>query len=167
MRHGVLVLAGLALAQPLHGQRASVDSAAIVALELEMSRLLMAGQVRRVCHPSDLRLRPDHPEGYVGGARRGPRELADAWGRWPHAADRPLGASVRRCGSADGCRGGSGLQRTPHADHQDVRASAGAVAAGGAPQFGHLGTLTHNPRMQPTGRGWIEARHGTLTLSYR
>ena len=45
MRHGVLVLAGLALAQPLHGQRASVDSAAIVALELEMSRLLMAGQV--------------------------------------------------------------------------------------------------------------------------
>jgi len=42
MRHGVLVLAGLALAQPLHGQRASVDSAAIVALELEMSRLLMA-----------------------------------------------------------------------------------------------------------------------------
>lgn len=48
MRHGVLVLAGLALAQPLHGQRASVDSAAIVALELEMSRLLAAGQVERI-----------------------------------------------------------------------------------------------------------------------
>lgn len=45
MRHGVLVLAGLALAQPLQGQKASADSAAIVALELEMSRLLAAGQV--------------------------------------------------------------------------------------------------------------------------
>ena len=45
MRHGVLVLAGLALAPPLHGQKASADSAAIVALELEMSRLLAAGQV--------------------------------------------------------------------------------------------------------------------------
>lgn len=45
MRHGVLVLAGLALAQPLHGQKASADSAAIVALELEMSRLLMAGRI--------------------------------------------------------------------------------------------------------------------------
>jgi hypothetical protein len=45
MRHGVLVLAGLALTQPLHGQKASADSAAIVALELEMSRLLAAGHV--------------------------------------------------------------------------------------------------------------------------
>jgi uncharacterized protein DUF4440 len=45
MRHGVLVLAGLALAQPMHGQKASADSAAIVALELEMSRLLATAQV--------------------------------------------------------------------------------------------------------------------------
>jgi hypothetical protein len=45
MRHGVLVLAGLALTQPLHGQKVSADSAAIVALELEMSRLLAAGHV--------------------------------------------------------------------------------------------------------------------------
>ncbi len=44
MRHGVLVLAGLALAQPLRGQKASADSAAIVALELEMSRLLATGK---------------------------------------------------------------------------------------------------------------------------
>jgi hypothetical protein len=44
MRYGVLVLAGLALAQPLPGQ-ISADSAAIVALELEMSRLLAAGHV--------------------------------------------------------------------------------------------------------------------------
>ena len=45
MRYSALVLAGLVLAQPLHGQKASADSAAIVALELEMSRLLAAGQV--------------------------------------------------------------------------------------------------------------------------
>ena len=45
MRLAVLALAGLALAQPLRGQQASADSAAIVALELELSRLLAAGQV--------------------------------------------------------------------------------------------------------------------------
>jgi hypothetical protein len=45
MRNGVLVIAGLVCAQPLYGQTASADSAAIVALELEMSRLLAAGQV--------------------------------------------------------------------------------------------------------------------------
>ena len=46
MRLGVLVLAGLALVQPVRGQQASADSAAIVALELEMSRLLTGGQVQ-------------------------------------------------------------------------------------------------------------------------
>jgi len=45
MRNGVLVIAGLVCAQPLYGQTASADSAAIVALELEMSRLLAVGQV--------------------------------------------------------------------------------------------------------------------------
>ena len=45
MRYGVLVLASLALAPQLHGQSTSADSAAIVALELELSRLLAAGQV--------------------------------------------------------------------------------------------------------------------------
>jgi hypothetical protein len=45
MRHGVLVIAGLVIGQPLHGQTASADSAAIVALELEMSRLLAEGRV--------------------------------------------------------------------------------------------------------------------------
>ena len=44
MRNGLLVIAGLVLAQPLQAQ-ASADSAAIVALELEMSRLLAAGRV--------------------------------------------------------------------------------------------------------------------------
>ena len=45
MRYVALILAGLTLAQPLHGQSPSADSAAIVALELEMSRLLMAGRI--------------------------------------------------------------------------------------------------------------------------
>lgn len=45
MRYGILVLAGLALAHSLLAQRTSADSAAIVALELEMSRLLEAGKV--------------------------------------------------------------------------------------------------------------------------
>ena len=45
MRYGALVLACLSLAQPVQGQNTSADSAAIVALELEMSRLLAAGQV--------------------------------------------------------------------------------------------------------------------------
>jgi Domain of unknown function (DUF4440) len=45
MRCVVLILSGLALAQPLPGQNASADSAAIVALELEMSRLLMGGRI--------------------------------------------------------------------------------------------------------------------------
>jgi hypothetical protein len=45
MRNGVPVIAGLVFAQPLPGQAASTDSAAIVALEVEMSRLLAAGRV--------------------------------------------------------------------------------------------------------------------------
>ena len=44
MRTGVLIIASLAFAQTAHGQRASADSAAIVALEFEMSRLLTAGR---------------------------------------------------------------------------------------------------------------------------
>jgi hypothetical protein len=45
MRYSVLIIAGLAFAQPVDAQRNSADSAAIVALELEMARLLAAGQV--------------------------------------------------------------------------------------------------------------------------
>jgi hypothetical protein len=45
MRCGFLILVGLALVPPVPGQNTSADSAAIVALELEMSRLLAAGQV--------------------------------------------------------------------------------------------------------------------------
>lgn len=45
MRTGVLLILGLAVARPGTAQRPSADSAAIVALELEMSRLLSAGRI--------------------------------------------------------------------------------------------------------------------------
>lgn len=45
MLKSVLVISGLACVQPLAAQEASADSAAIVALELEMSRLLVQGRI--------------------------------------------------------------------------------------------------------------------------
>jgi hypothetical protein len=45
MRPSVMVIAWLALAPPAYAQQASADSAAIVALELELTRLLAAGRV--------------------------------------------------------------------------------------------------------------------------
>jgi hypothetical protein len=45
MRKSVVIFTWLALAQPLSAQLASADSASIVALELEMSRLLTAGRI--------------------------------------------------------------------------------------------------------------------------
>jgi hypothetical protein len=45
MRYSVLVIAWLAFAHPVYAQRASADSAAIVALEHEMTRLLAAGRI--------------------------------------------------------------------------------------------------------------------------
>jgi hypothetical protein len=45
MRKSVVLIASLVCIQPLSGQQASADSAAIVALELEMSRLLVQGRI--------------------------------------------------------------------------------------------------------------------------
>ena len=45
MRKTVLIITWLAFVRPLAAQRASADSAAVVALELEMSQLLMAGRI--------------------------------------------------------------------------------------------------------------------------
>jgi hypothetical protein len=45
MARRLLIIAGLAFAYPLSAQGTSADSAAIVALELEMSDLLMAGHI--------------------------------------------------------------------------------------------------------------------------
>ena len=45
MRKSVVLMANLLCIQPLSAQQASADSAAIVALELEMSRLLVQGRI--------------------------------------------------------------------------------------------------------------------------
>jgi hypothetical protein len=45
MHKRVLAIAWLAVAQPLYAQQASTDSATVVALELEMTRLLAAGRI--------------------------------------------------------------------------------------------------------------------------
>lgn len=45
LRYGALLIGGLACAAPARAQTASADSAAIVALEMEMTRLLAAGRV--------------------------------------------------------------------------------------------------------------------------
>lgn len=45
MRNCVLAIAWVTCAHPVHAQGASADSAAIVALEHEMSRLLAAGRI--------------------------------------------------------------------------------------------------------------------------
>jgi hypothetical protein len=45
MHYAALILVSLTLTRPLHGQSPSADSAAIVALELEMSRLLTSGRI--------------------------------------------------------------------------------------------------------------------------
>ena len=45
MRAAALIIASLMLARPGYGQRASADSAAIIALENELTRLLAAGRI--------------------------------------------------------------------------------------------------------------------------
>jgi hypothetical protein len=97
MRHGALVLAGLAIAHPLHGQQASADSAAIVALELEMSRLLTVGQVEEYA----THLTAD----YARTTRQGTLERRDAalasWrGRGAGGLMRPTDLWVRVYGDA-------------------------------------------------------------------
>ena len=70
MRTAVLFIASLAFAQPAYGQSASADSAAIVALELEMSRLLTAGRIDEYA----THLTPD----YARTTRQGRVERRDA-----------------------------------------------------------------------------------------
>jgi Domain of unknown function (DUF4440) len=70
MRLSVLVIAWFALAQPLYAQGASVDSAAIVALELELTRLLADGRVDEYA----THLTPD----YARTTRQGTLERRDA-----------------------------------------------------------------------------------------
>jgi len=97
MRNGVLVIAGLVVAQPVRGQTASADSAAIVALELEMSRLLAEGRVDEYA----THLTSD----YARTTREGKLERRDAalasWrGRGPGGPIQPAELWVRVYGDA-------------------------------------------------------------------
>ena len=97
MRYRLLALASLALAPGLHGQSTSADSAAIVALELEMSRLLAAGEVDRYA----THLAPD----YARTTQQGKLEHRDAalrsWReRGPGALMKPTDLWVRVYGDA-------------------------------------------------------------------
>jgi Domain of unknown function (DUF4440) len=97
MRCGVLILAGLALVPPVNGQNTSADSAAIVALELEMSHLLAAGQVDEYA----THLAPD----YARTTQQGKLEERDAalanWrARGAGARMRPTDLWVRVYGDA-------------------------------------------------------------------
>lgn len=97
MRSAILFVASLAVAQPASGQRASADSAAIVALEFEMSRLLMEGRIDEYA----THLTPD----YARTTRRGRLERRDAavasWrARGAGGLMRPIDLWVRVYGDA-------------------------------------------------------------------
>jgi len=97
MGKAVLFIAGLAFAQPLFAQGASADSAAIVALELEMSRLLMAGHIDEYA----THLASD----YARTTRQGTVERRDAalasWrARGPTGPMKPIDLWVRVYGDA-------------------------------------------------------------------
>ncbi len=97
MRYHLLVIVSLALGQPLHGQVTSADSAAIVALELEMSRLLAAGKIDEYA----THLAPD----YARTTRQGRLERRDealaSWrARGPTGPAQPIDLWVRVYGDA-------------------------------------------------------------------
>lgn len=97
MRMSVLIIAGLACAQPLRAQQASADSAAIVALELEMSRLLVQGRIDEYA----THLTSD----YARTTRQGTLERRDAaltsWrARGPTGPTQPVDLWVRVYGDA-------------------------------------------------------------------
>ena len=97
MGKGVLIIAALAFAQPLFAQGTSADSAAIVALELEMSRLLTAGHIDEYA----THLASD----YARTTRQGTVERRDAalasWrARGPTGPTKPIDLWVRVYGDA-------------------------------------------------------------------
>lgn len=97
MRKSVLIIAWLTFVQPLSAQRASADSAALVALELEMSRLLMAGRIDEYATHLDL--------DYARTTQQGILESRDAalasWrARAPTGPTQPVDLWVRVYGDA-------------------------------------------------------------------
>jgi hypothetical protein len=92
MRKSVLIITWLAFVQPLATQGASADSAAIVALELEMSRLLMARRIDEYATHLTSDYARTTREGIVEGrdaalaawrtqGRAGPTQPIDLWVR--------------------------------------------------------------------------------------
>ena len=97
MRTSALVIAWLAFAQSLYGQRASADSAAIISLELEMARLLATGRIDEYA----THLTSD----YARTTRQGSLELREAalasWrARGQSSLMQPTGLWVRVYGDA-------------------------------------------------------------------
>jgi hypothetical protein len=148
MRHSIAVIVGLTFAVPLSAQSTSADSAAVVALELELTRLLAAGRIDEYAtHLTANYARTTRP-GQAGIARRGSRQLASPEDPQPRPTRRAVGPRVRRCGRADEGSRRSRFDCSRHADYQDVRAPARALAAGGATRLGY------QTRSEMKGRYW-------------
>ena len=97
MRSAVLFVASLAVAQPASGQQASADSAAIVALEFEMSRLLMEGRIDEYA----THLTPDYARTTRGGRlERRDAALASWRARGAGGLMRPIDLWIRVYGEA-------------------------------------------------------------------
>ena len=97
MRKCVVMCFWLALAQPLSAQVASADSASIVALELEMSHLLMAGRIDEYA----THLASDYARTTRQGVLEGRDAALASWrARGPTGPTRPVGLWVRVYGDA-------------------------------------------------------------------
>ena len=97
MRKSVLIIAGLACAPPLCAQQASADSAAIVALELEMARLLVEGRIDEYA----THLTSDYARTTRQGTVEGRDAALASWrARGPTGPTRPVDLWVRVYGDA-------------------------------------------------------------------
>ena len=97
MRKRVLVITWLAFVPPLSAQRASADSAAIVALEFEMSRLLVEGRLDEYA----THLTSDYARTTRQGVLEGRDAALASWrARGPTGPTQPVDLWVRVYGDA-------------------------------------------------------------------
>jgi hypothetical protein len=97
MRLSVLIITWLACVQPLAAQQASTDSVAIVALELEMSRLLTAGRIDEYA----THLTSDYARTTQQGIVQGRDAALASWrSRGPSGPTQPVDLWVRVYGDA-------------------------------------------------------------------
>ena len=97
MRTSVFVIGWLAFVQPVSAQLASADSAAIVALELEMSGLLMAGRIDEYA----MHLTSDYARTTQQGILEGRDAALASWrARGPTGPTKPVNLWVRVYGDA-------------------------------------------------------------------